>query len=280
MRRALLLWIIATALLVVGACSPGKARDDRPVVVVSVPPQAYLVEQLAGDLVATEVLIPPGASPATHEPSVREVTALARASLLVQVGHPRFPFEATWSERLLADRPELVVVDSSEGVPVRPDDPHVWVSPAAMRIMAANVHAALVRLLPEHRGALEARLAALLGLIDDLEAELADALGPHAGARILVFHPAWGYLLAEHGIHQLAIEVEGKEPGPAELGRVVAKARSAKVRAVFVQPQFSRRSAEAVAGELDVPVVVLDPLAQDWEANLRRVARTFREALQ
>lgn len=277
--RALVCLLILAGLLL-PACTDRTSTPTRPVVVVSVPPQAYLVEQLAGDAVDVHVLIPPGASPATHEPSVREVTALASASLLVLVGHPRFPFEATWGERLTADRPELPVISSSDGVPVRPEDPHVWVSPRAMRTMATNVHAGLVDLLPERAPELGTRLASFLASLDRLEVQLESALAPARGRRILVFHPAWGYLLSDYGIHQFAIESEGKEPGPAALRRVIERARAAQVTAVFVQPQFSTRAAETVAEELGVPVVEIDPLAHDWDANLRLVASTFRGALR
>ena len=44
------------------SCAASERRS-RPLVVVSVPPQAWLVRQLAGDLVDLEVLIPPGANP-------------------------------------------------------------------------------------------------------------------------------------------------------------------------------------------------------------------------
>jgi len=49
---------------------------------------------------------------------------------------------------------------------------------------------------------------------------------------------------------------------------------------VFVQPQFSSKSAELIANEISGRVVVADPLALDWEKNLRDVAEKFEKALK
>jgi zinc transport system substrate-binding protein len=47
-----------------------------------------------------------------------------------------------------------------------------------------------------------------------------------------------------------------------------------------VQPQFSTKSASVVAREIGGQVVFADPLAEDWMANLRQVAASFKAALQ
>jgi zinc transport system substrate-binding protein len=51
------------------------------------------------------------------------------------------------------------------------------------------------------------------------------------------------------------------------------------VRVIFAQPEFSSKSAQVVAREIGGQVVVADPLAADWMANLREVAARFRAAL-
>lgn len=59
-----------------------------------------------------------------------------------------------------------------------------------------------------------------------------------------------------------------------------AQGRGEGVRVVFVQPQFSEKSAQVIARQLGASVVRLDPLAADWDDNLRRAARAFVDALQ
>jgi zinc transport system substrate-binding protein len=249
------------------------------VVVTTVLPLGHFVERVAGDLVSVEVLIPPGASPATYEPTIRQRTALQDASLLVKVGHPHFPFERAWLDRLLEDRDDLRVVSSAEGLPLSGEDPHVWVSPPHVRKLAESIAQALLEMLPDHRTGIETRRDVFLDEIAVLDNELRSMLEPYRGRKFLVFHPAWGHFAEAYGIEQVSIEHEEKEPGPEELAHLVELARKEKVRVVFVQPQFHRASAELVADEIGARVVVVDPLAPNWAENLRDVARAFRRAL-
>lgn len=95
----------------------------------------------------------------------------------------------------------------------------------------------------------------------------------------MVFHPAWGYFARAYGLQQIAVEVEGKEPGPQTLARIIDAARREKVRVVFVQKQFSKTAAAAVAREIGGRVVDIDPLAEDFMGNTRTVAGALADAM-
>jgi zinc transport system substrate-binding protein len=96
----------------------------------------------------------------------------------------------------------------------------------------------------------------------------------------MVFHPAWGYFADAYGLIQVPIEIEGKDPKPAQLKELIQHARENGIKVVFVQPQFSTNSAELIAQEIDGQVAFADPLAEDWMANLRQVADKFEAALK
>jgi zinc transport system substrate-binding protein len=275
-NRILLLLVLAAA---VAGAAHAEEPASRPIVVVSVLPQKYVVDRLADEWVDVEVMIPPGASPATHEPTLAQMKRLAEASLYVKVGHPSFPFEAAWLDKLLAETPGLPVVDGSAGVERREGDPHVWVAPRHVEQMAIQTGAALAKILPQHRDELQANLGALRAEIDALDQEIRALLADKTGRKFLVFHPAWGYFAEAYGLEQVAIEHEHKEPDAHELGELIEHAREEKVQAVFVQPQFDPASAELLAKEIGARVEPLDPLAYDWPANLRRAARAIAGAL-
>ena len=261
-------------------CRPVEPVSSRPLIVVSVPPQAYFVEQLAGDLVTVAVMIPPGASPALYEPTFDQMKALSHATLYIKVGHPNFAFERAWLDRIVGQNPRLKVVDASAHLVAREGDPHVWVSPQCVRCMATNIHESLAAILPDHHPALVARLRRFLADIDDLDADLHQILDARPGGKFLVFHPAWGHFARDYGLEQIAIEQGSKEPSPDQLAKLIDRARREDVGVVFVQPQFSRASAELVAAEMGGRVVAIDPLERQWPENLRRVAHAFRESLK
>jgi zinc transport system substrate-binding protein len=59
---------------------------------------------------------------------------------------------------------------------------------------------------------------------------------------------------------------------------LILEAQKNDIRAIFVQPQFSKRSAESIAKQLNAVVVSTDPLAYDIEKNLRNFIQALLEA--
>lgn len=268
----LLVFLLASVL---GACTEERPADLRPLVAVSVLPQKYLVDRIADGRVRVEVMIPPGASPSTHEPTLAQLRALSEASLYIEVGHPGFPFERAWLGRMLADLPSVQVVDASKGLDVARGDPHVWVAPTYMAHMAGEVASGLAQILPHDRALIAANLADLRAEIDALDAELGATLAERPSRVFFVFHPAWGHFAEAYDLEQVAIERDHKEPDARRLAEVARRARAENARVILVQPQFDAAAARTVAGEIGARVVAVDPLAYDWPANLREVARVL-----
>lgn len=274
--------------MALGLGAAAEAADPLKVF-VSLPPQKFFVERLGGDRVAVTVLVPPGADPHTFEPSPAQMKALSQASLYFAIG---IPFEKTLLPRIQAVNPQLTVISTDRGLPKRfmvghshdhddgEPDPHVWLSPPLVMAMARTMALALMNADPAHGDGYEARYKAFLADVAALDWDISktfrDAGPPRA---FYVFHPSWGYFADAYGLEQVAVEWEGKEAKPAHLKEIIDSARRARVKALFVQPQFSRRSAEMIAKEIGATVEVIDPLAENWGENLRQVSRRLREAL-
>ena len=267
-------------LLLLAGCGE-SATDPRPSVAVTVVPEVWFVEQLAGDAVRVFPLVPPGANPSTFEPSLEARTDLARADLLVRVGHPHFVLERTWLREDAAARPADRVVSLLEGADLDEHghgDPHAWISPRRLGPFVDRLAAALESLLPEEAARIEERHRALADTLAVLDAELTAILAPARGCRFYVVHEGWTALAEDYGLEQVALEHEGKEPSPDRLRRTLEMARTDGARVLFTQPQFPRAGAATVAGELGATLRPLDPLAGDWPDNLRRAARAIAEA--
>lgn len=280
--------VLALALLAAG-CGTGEPADgsearagaDRLQVLASVPPLGWFVEAVGGELVDVTVLVPPGASPAMYEPTHRQLRRLDRASLWVTVGHPRFPFDAAWRDRLTEGRPGLTVIPAAGDCRRRAGDPHVWASPTCARKMVDRIAGALIEARPSAADSVRARRRRALATVEAVERDLAGRLTPHRGRAFLVFHPALGYLARDFGLEQMAIQRGATEPNPAELDRLVRRARDRGIRHVFVQPQFSREAAALVADALPGGrVVVVDPLARSWPEAMRSIGRSLAETFE
>ena len=116
--------------------------------------------------------------------------------------------------------------------------------------------------------------------INRLDNDLKAIFAGKQGLRFMVFHPSWGYFAHTYGLKQVPIEIEGKDPKPAQLKSLIEHAREDDIKVIFVQPQFSTRSAGLIAGEINGQMAFADPLAEDWMGNLREVAGKFKAALK
>lgn len=286
----LLLALAAGAVSLAAGAAPAGATSPAPLqVFVSILPQKDFVERVAGRRAEVSVLVGPGQSPATYEPTPRQMARLASARIYFRIG---VPFETAWLERIRAANPGLAIVDTAAGIPRRPvevapggppvagglEDPHVWTDPARVKVMARAIRDALTRLDPMSAEEYARNEAGFEADLDALDAEIRSLLSAAAGRTFLVFHPSWGYFADAYGLRQIPVESEGKEPGPRSLASVIERARALGIRVVFVQEQFSRRTAEVIARQIGGRVVAVDPLAEDFQANLRRVATALAAA--
>jgi len=276
--------------------APPAGKTPRVAVVVSIPPQACFVRRIGGEHVEVQVLVGPGQQPHTFEPTLKQMARMGAARLYFRVG---VPFEETLARKLSSTHRHLEIVDTRKGIELRPmpaghdhegespghrhadapPDPHTWMSPRLAKLQSQTICAALCRADPAHEAAYRAGLAALSADLDALDAKIAQATAPLRGRTFYVFHPAFGYFAAAYGLRQKAVETGGKAPGAKHVKTLIDQARAEGVRVLFVQPQFSTRTARTIAAEIGGAVVPIDPLAEDYLRNLEHIADEIRQAV-
>lgn len=279
-------WILVILLVLWSRGAWGAAPLE---VFASIPPQKYFVERVGGKHVSVSVLVEPGRSPATYEPTPRQMTRLSRASLYFAIG---VAFEDVWLTRIRTANPEMRIIALQKGIPLREvdrvgntgggkgrKDPHIWTSPPLVQLMAARIRDALGAEDPVHRADYEANCTRFVADLEELDRYIRDRLRSLEDGSFMVFHPSWGYFADAYGLRQIPIESGGKEPGARTLQQVIALGRREGVKVIFVQEQFSTRIAETVARALAARIAPVDPLAEDYLKNMRHVADVFVEEL-
>jgi zinc transport system substrate-binding protein len=287
----------ALALIALAGCGspPTPGPEGRLPLFVSILPQADFVERLGGRRVDVHVLVGPGQSHHAYEPTALQVGRLARAKAYFRIG---VPFETGLLDKIAAAVPHLRIVDTSEGIRLRDatdghdhddagcdhashagKDPHIWLDPRLVKVQAATICRALCELDPPHCDEFQANLQAFHAELDRLHEDISRLLAPLRGREFYVFHPAYGYFADAYGLTQVAVEEEGKEPSLRRLQGLIDRARRAGVRLIFVQPQFPTAGARAVAAAIGGAVVPMDPMARDYLASLRSMARLVADGL-
>ncbi|MFH1426373.1 MAG: zinc ABC transporter substrate-binding protein [Candidatus Kerfeldbacteria bacterium] len=284
------------ALITVGAtgCFNASAPTDNSTlnVMVTILPLQEFVEKIGGDHVTVNTVIPPGAEPHTYELSPQQLKQVADADVYVKAG--TVEFEKANMGRIASLNKSMVIVDGSEGIALRKIeahahdehaaeesdadevlDPHTWLSPLNAKIYAQNIAKAFTELDPANAETYTANLEAYEYELDELDMELTNSFAAVGQKKIIVYHPAFGYLLDAYGMEQVPVELEGKEPTAEQLTGLIDEAREEGITVIFVQTQFSTSNAETIAQEIGGTVVQIDPLAKDFIANLRSIAQAI-----
>ncbi len=274
----------------------------RTIVFVSVVPQKFFVEKISGTAVDVEVMVQPGASPATYEPKPSQMRKLAVSSAYFAIG---VPFEDAWLNKIAGVNPKMLIVHTDDGIEKltmaahlhdggqeesEPEegriadkhdgqDPHIWLAPRLVKKQLAVIRDTLSTLHPEQTAAFQRNYDSFIGEIDRLDADLRGILKKKRGMQFMVFHPSWGYFANEYGLQQVAIEIEGKAPKPAQLRNLIKHAKEQNISVIFAQLQFSSKSARLIAREIGAEVILVDPLAEDWLQNMTTVAEKFEKAI-
>ena len=295
-RKRLLIGIFAASGVFLIIVSGNAQAGKKLAVFVSIAPQKYFVQQIGREWVEVQVMVQPGASPATYEPRPRQMAALSKTPIYFAIG---VPFEKKWLEKITAANPNMRVVHTDHGIQKIPmsahrhaaekhpgknhqgePDPHIWLSPALVMIQARTVRDALQEVDPAHRSVYETNYKAFTSTLAALDAELRNMFADKQGFQFMVFHPSWGYFAHTYGLKQVPVEIEGKDPKPAQLKELIEHAKKNQIKIIFLQPQFSSKSAKLVAKEIGGQVAFADPLAQNWSDNLREVTQKLDEALK
>jgi zinc transport system substrate-binding protein len=303
-KSFLIVWIACIAML------PAQALAKNPInVYVSILPQKYFVERIAGEYATVQVLVKPGKSPSTYSPSPDQIKELTTSDLFFRIG---VPFENGFLHKIKAISGAIQIVDTRKGIALREmkfhdhgdphhndtdhnetephktengqetnpqdpigKDPHIWMSPLLVKTQARTMAAALISFDPENSATYEQNLEIFIRDLNDLHKQLTTTLDPFQGETIFVFHPVFGYFTDTYGLKQMAIETMGKSPRGKQLSAIIKKAKLNKTRVLFVQPQFDRHAAQKISSAIKGSVVSIDPLAFDYLSNMETIAQTI-----
>ena len=277
------------------SCRTGGEVLDKPVISVSIIPQQYFIEQLAGDLVEVNVMIPPGASPATYEPSVSQLGKLDQSEAYFRIGY--IGFEQSWMEKISSINPNMHIMDLSEGVEIIEEnagdeeedhhrhshhgpDPHIWMSVSNVRIIAANIHNNLMLLFPHEKEYLQERFDLYILSLDSLHLDITSKLEGIENRKFMIYHPALTYYARDYSLEQFSLEVEGKTPSPAHLKEMTDQALQHQISKILIQSQFDRKNAEVLARETGSEIIQFDPLDLQWGEQMRYIAEQLNPSNQ
>ena len=250
---------------------PWSDANARLLVSVTVPAQAWLVKQLAGDRVDLLTMIPEGHVAETAQPGPRKLARSRQADIQFIVGHPALFFEARYINPYRKSDSKAGWISlfdvAKEMQPARvliDTDPHLWTSASIMMAAASVVADSLSRLDPENADSYQKNRLKLETAVKKLDQQIREQVVQKEIRELLVYHPAWGHFCQDYDLRQLAIEEEGKAPGPGGLTSLFRKSDANNISFIISSPGADQRLAGIIAAQLQIEVLTVDPMDPDW----------------
>ncbi len=304
-------WLVFVLIFLISACSPQTNNENRRGVTdhdeeklqvsVSILPQKWFVDRIAGEWVDSMVMVGSGDDPHSYEPSPAQMVALEKSVLYFTIG---IEFEDAWMEKLSAVNQTMTIVDSAVGVeriamigghhhhdndvhdePNEHDeqslDPHIWFSPANAKIIARNIAEALIDYDPEHKDSYEKHLLEVLEEIDATDLSIKTLLSEKSRSHFMVVHPAWAYFAEVYDLEMIPVEIGGNEPGPEDLASLLEAVKSYEITVIFVEKGSNMNFVRTLSKQAGIyEIVEWDPMAYDWSDNMLSLAKDLKEALK
>lgn len=252
------------------------AKEISPIkVLVSVLPQKEMIERIGGEYVKVEVLVPAGKSPEIYEPSIAQMRHIEDSHIFFGVG---MPFESAWLKRFKNTNPSLIyhsLIDEKPSQTSYPHahNPHIWLSLKASILHTQIIAQTLSKINKEQTTFFMQNAKLLESKLHSIQKRTAHIFSLDTAQKsFIIYHPALKYWSEEFHIKELSLENEGKELKGRDLSALIQEAKKQKIASIFIQPEFAKSRAKSFANELDLNIIELDVLRQDWLLSLQEIA--------
>jgi zinc/manganese transport system substrate-binding protein len=302
----MLVWLIVALVTLMLAIAPGAARKLR--VVATTNDLKWAVEQIGGKNVEVVALMHPLQNPHTVQPRPSFIVQLNRADLLVRIG---LDYEEPWLPPLVEESRNPKIrrggagdVDASIGIPLLEipqgrvtreqgevhifGNPHYWLDPENMKIIARNIAEGLKRVDPSNADEYDGNLKRLERLMDDLLDETLKLAAPLRGEKFVAYHATWSYLANRYGFRIIGyLEPKpGIPPSASHLADLIVRMRQEKVKFILKEPFYENRIPNMVAQRTGAKVVEIcptvggEPDTETYPKLLRRILTKLVNAVQ
>jgi len=284
------LLVSAMLFLLINGCESKKAASvetvQKPLIAVSIVPEKTFVEAVCGDLAEVVAMIPPGSSPTNYEPTPQEMAQFSKAKVYFAIGVNTETVNIMPKAKEISDL--QIVKLNEEAAKVYPErefspgnrDPHIWLSPKRAKVMVESIAKTMIEIDSANSQIYTANAQSYISQLDSLDLEIKAALSGVKDKKMIVFHPAFGYLADDYGISMIALEENGKEATPQRLKEMIDLAKKENIKAIFYQAEVAGKQAQSFADEIGGKTVQLAPLSADYIGNLKKMAKLLSEVLK
>lgn len=278
--------ILLTAVIFMLTFNINVGAEENLKIYTSFYPLKEAAENIGGNRINIESVVPSGAEIHGYEPSPRQIAALEKADIFYYIGIGLEP----WTERVVNNlkNSQVKTVQVSEDLTLRKVtgdenedhhhnhedserefDPHIWLDPVNMKEIGKKIKDTLSEIDPANSNYYEDNYHQFAEKLEELDKEYKDTLVSSEKDTIMVSHAVFGYLADRYNFKQLAVTgiTPHEEPSPRTIADMVDTAREYNLEYIFMETLASPGSVEVLAEEADLEILTLHPVSGLTEAQ-------------
>ena len=275
-----------------------KNEETKPSITVSIFPLKEFAEEIAGDKVDINCLVPNNMEPHDYEPKTKDFEKLINSDAFIYNG---LGLEE-WVEKVneVIKNEDVLIVDSSKNVDsitIEDEnheeehnhdneeehdhehgaiDPHSWLSLKEAQVQSEAIKDTLIEIDPENKSYYEQNYNEFKQKLDDLYNKYNEKFQTLQNKNFITGHAAFGYLCRDFGLEQKSVEnVFGEgEPTPKQLENLVNFCKENNITTIFSESLASPKVSETLAAEVGAKVIPIYTL-ESQEDN-----KSYLEAME
>lgn len=285
--------LLAATLLPLASCTDSssvasKANEaEKLQVVTTFLPITDFTLAVAGDRAKVTQLLPPNVGPHDYQAKPQDVQRLAQADVLVENGLGLEDFLDGIIDN--ANNPDLILVDSSEGIdaiPLADDahdesahegdehdhgefDPHIWLDPKKAMQQVGNIRDALIAADPAGKEIYTANADAYIQQLQQLDKKISAALAPYAGQTFVSYHDFAEHFAKSYGLDvAYLVDVPEESAAPADMQRVIKAVEDSDLKTLLREPAQLGDSLSSLAKEMNAQISEFNPMESSGPEGL------------
>lgn len=277
-----LLLVCCVSFVAIAGCSSdndsNSAEAETIIVSASIFPIADLIRQIADDKVQVNLILEPGDSPHTYNPTIKEQEKINESSLIFIIGHDL----DNWAAQGIANKQKIISLDKNlnlmeygedghhdedghddhEGHDHEGVDPHYWLDPRNAQLMVQTIASELSRIDPQNKNLYQKNAQEISRELEKLYDEMLSLLQPVQTKPFITLHDAWGYFGNAFGLRIVgSFEPSASEqPTPRYLQELQELISDLQVTAIFSEPQLAVSSLSSFVSDNKLAMGVIDPI--------------------
>ncbi|MFH1380101.1 MAG: zinc ABC transporter substrate-binding protein [bacterium] len=263
--------LLLLSLLLIGITAPLPALQRPLRIATTILPYKKFIASVSGEGLEIDVLIPPGANPHTFELTPNQLKKLAHTDMFVKVGSG-IEFELVWTDKITQINKNMSICDSSTGVDIINNDPHIWLSPQNAQIIIQNITESLITIDPDNETIYVQNSKNYTDQLILLDKQLTLIFAAAKSRKFMVYHPAWAYFSKTYNLTQIPIEIDGKQPSPRQIAEIIETAQKYEIQTILIAPRDNPKTAQIIAEEINGSISYADPFAENYIENLINIS--------